>query len=163
MRIVLLAALSLITACKRDEPPARTPVADARVAAPADAPPRADAPPAPPTPIDAPTATDAQPVDAGPARPKPRPAPDAAPPPAPDAAVEPAKGACRRTEFDTKLVADACASGGQAAAKAAMKKWVRTAKKQESKLECKSCHEKLSPDYPLKDDALEHFKRLGGE
>jgi hypothetical protein len=87
---------------------------------------------------------------------------DAASPPAPPA-EDAAAGACRRSRFETTLVADACADGGQAAAKAAMKKFTRAAKKQERSLECKSCHEALSPDYPLKDDGLDHYLRLGGE
>jgi hypothetical protein len=152
-----------LVACKRDGAPQSTPPADARVAAAPDSRPRV-APDAVPVPMDA-----AEPVDAAAApprdsgtRPRPRSSTDAAPPPAPpDAGV--AAGACRRTRFETKLVADACAEGGQAAAKAAMKKWLRAAKKQEARLECKSCHEKLSPDYPLKNDGLEHFQRLGGK
>jgi hypothetical protein len=163
--------LLLAAGCKRSAPPSGAP-ADARAAAAADARLRAiDAS----RPQDA-AITVAQPVDAaatpdaGARRPKPRPpldaapvAIDAAPPPPspPDGGVAP--GACHRTTFDTKLVAAACEKGGQGAAKAAMKKFVRAAKKQEASLECKSCHTKLAPAYPLKDDALEHFRRLGGE
>ena len=164
MRNLLLLIAICVAACAKDEAPTRSPAApDARAAVAADAAPRA-ADAAPAAPIDAAAADAAATPDAGAARRKPRPAPDAAPPsPAPDAAAEPVAGACRRTKFDTRLVADACADGGQAAAKAAMKKWVRGAKKQEAKLECKSCHQKLAPEYPLKDDGLEHFQRLGGE
>jgi hypothetical protein len=71
--------------------------------------------------------------------------------------------ACKRTTFETKLVGDACQAGGQAAAKKAMKGWLKKAKKKEAALECSSCHTKLAPDYPLKADGLEHFKRLGGK
>jgi hypothetical protein len=152
--LVFLIAISCV-ACAKDEAPTRSPAApDARAAVVADAAPRA----ADAAPSDAAVAPDAGATT----RPRPRPAPDAAPPPAaPDAGVR--AGACRRTKFDTRLVADACAEGGQAAAKAAMKKWLRGAKKQEPKLECKSCHDKLAPEYPLEDDGLEHFQRLGGE
>lgn len=71
--------------------------------------------------------------------------------------------ACARTSFETTLVADACKKGGQAEAKKAMKAWLKKAKKQEAKLDCKSCHSKLSPSYDLKPDAVEHFKKLGGK
>jgi hypothetical protein len=80
---------------------------------------------------------------------------------APQEAV--AAKACARTKFDTKLVADACKKGGQAEAKKEMKKFLKTAKKKEATIDCKSCHTKLAPKYELKDDALEHFKKLGGK
>jgi hypothetical protein len=70
---------------------------------------------------------------------------------------------CKRTSFETELVGDACKKGGQKAAKKAMKKFLKTAKKQDSSLTCKSCHGKLAPDYALKDDALQRFKDLGGK
>lgn len=163
-------ALLLVVAggCKKDEtPPA--PGADARAARPADA--RLPAPDAART-VDAsaaaPAPDAAAALDAGPPRRKPVP-PDAGRPidaaparPALDAGV--ASGTpCRRTSFDTTLVADACAAGGQAEAKKAMKAFVKNAKKQEPTLECKSCHTKLAPDYPLKDDGLESYQRLGGK
>jgi hypothetical protein len=108
--------------------------------------------------------------------PPPRP-PDARPAPPPDAAApapdSPPPGdaggggggggkPCKRTEFETEMVAKACAAGGQEAAKTAMKKFVRESKSKDPKLECKSCHDKLAPDYPNKPDALEKFKELGG-
>lgn len=71
--------------------------------------------------------------------------------------------ACARTTFETTLVGDACKKGGQAEAKKAMKAWLKTAKKQEKKLDCKSCHTKLAPKYELKPDGLDHFKKLGGK
>ena len=74
-----------------------------------------------------------------------------------------AGAACKRTTFETKLVGDACKKGGQAEAKKAMKGWLKTAKKKEAKLDCKSCHTKLAPKYELKPDGLEHFKKLGGK
>lgn len=70
--------------------------------------------------------------------------------------------ACSRKTFETKMVADAC-KVDQGEAKKAMKAFLKTAKKKESGLDCQSCHSKLAPSYPLKDGALEHFKKLGGE
>ncbi|MCB9560073.1 MAG: hypothetical protein H6708_06655 [Kofleriaceae bacterium] len=104
-------------------------------------------------------ATPPRPIDAAPPPPTPI---DAAPPPPPvDAAVATGKP-CERTTFDTKLVGDACARGGQAAAKAAMKQFVRDAKAHEPDLECGTCHKKLAPVYSLKPDGLDHFRKLGG-
>jgi hypothetical protein len=71
--------------------------------------------------------------------------------------------ACKRTTFETKLVADACAKGGQGEAKKAMKAWTKKAKKQDAKLECGSCHSKLAPKYELKPEGLQKFKDLGGK
>lgn len=66
--------------------------------------------------------------------------------------------ACHRTEFKTELIKHACAQGGQDAAKAAMKKFVK-----EKKLKsCNVCHARLAPEFPLKSDALQRFKDLGG-
>ena len=70
---------------------------------------------------------------------------------------------CKRTTFDTVMVKDACAQGGQKAAKDAMKKFLREAKKKDADLDCGSCHSKLSPNYPLKPDGLKAFKDLGGK
>lgn len=70
---------------------------------------------------------------------------------------------CKRTKFETKLVADACAKGGQKAAKDVMKTFLKDAKKKKSSLACDSCHTKLAPDYPLKPDGLKQFKDLGGK
>lgn len=69
---------------------------------------------------------------------------------------------CFRTTFQTELIKKACTTG-QAAAKDAMKNFLKTAKKTEASLECKSCHEKLAPQYPLKTDAVDHFHHLGGK
>ena len=71
--------------------------------------------------------------------------------------------ACKRTKFDTKLVADACASGGMAKAKDVMKKWVKDAKPKQAGLECATCHSKMAPSYDLKPDGLATFKKLGGQ
>lgn len=70
---------------------------------------------------------------------------------------------CSRTTFETKLVEDACKKGGQSEAKKAMKAWVKTAKKKQANLDCKSCHSKLAPSYDLKPDGLQKFKDLGGK
>ncbi len=70
-----------------------------------------------------------------------------------------AADACQHKEFKTKMVSEACAKGGQKAAKDAMKVWMK-----EKKLKsCNACHKKLAPTYELKDDGLEQFKKLGGE
>lgn len=74
-----------------------------------------------------------------------------------------AGAACKRTTFDTKLVKDACQAGGQAAAKKAMKGFLKKAKKQEASLECNSCHTKLAPNYPLTADGLQKYRDLGGK
>lgn len=75
-----------------------------------------------------------------------------------------AAGECKRTDFTTKMVKEACASGGQKAAKDAMKAWLKTAKKAEPKITgCPTCHSKVGGDYPLKKGALDLFKAAGGE
>ena len=71
--------------------------------------------------------------------------------------------ACVQKKFDTALAKDACAKGGQKAAKDAMKAFMKDAKKSEADITCNSCHTKLAPNYELKKDALEHFKKLGGK
>lgn len=77
------------------------------------------------------------------------------------AARTPAEAAapCHRTEFKTVMVKEACAKGGQAEAKAVMKKFMR-----EKKIKsCNQCHSKLSPTYDLKPDGLKRFHELGGK
>lgn len=74
-----------------------------------------------------------------------------------------AGAACKRTTFETKMVADACQAGGQAAAKKEMKAFLKKAKKKDATLECNSCHTKLAPNYPLTADGLAKFKQLGGK
>jgi hypothetical protein len=71
--------------------------------------------------------------------------------------------ACKRTKFDTKLVADACTNGGVAKAKDVMKKWVKEVKSKQAGLECATCHSKMAPTYDLKPDGLATFKKLGGQ
>lgn len=66
---------------------------------------------------------------------------------------------CVTKEFKTKLAADACAKGGQPAAKDAMKKFMKEAKIKS----CNQCHSKLAPKYELKADGLDQFKKAGGE
>ncbi|MGE0869770.1 MAG: hypothetical protein AB7P03_14490 [Kofleriaceae bacterium] len=70
---------------------------------------------------------------------------------------------CKRASFDTKLVGDACKVGGTPAAKDAMKKWVKQAKRKQAGLECASCHSKMAPTYDLKPDGLALFRKLGGQ
>ena len=71
---------------------------------------------------------------------------------------------CARTTFKTKLIKNACAKGGQKAAKTAMKAFVKKNKKTNDKIEnCSSCHSKLGPKYPLKSDGLAIFKAAGGK
>jgi hypothetical protein len=76
------------------------------------------------------------------------------------------KGApCKRTTFKTELVKNACTGdgGSQAKAKAAMKQFLKDNKSKKPGLDCNTCHSKLAPDYPLKPDALDTFKSLGGK
>ena len=79
--------------------------------------------------------------------------------------VRPAHGgeACKRTKFETKLVADACTAGGMAKAKDVMKKWVKDNKSKQSGLDCATCHSKMAPSYDLKPDGLSLYKKLGGQ
>ena len=71
---------------------------------------------------------------------------------------------CVRKEFKTELVKNACAKGGQDEAKKVMKKFLAEAKKKDAKIaNCKSCHEKLQPNYELKKTGLEMFKTAGGK
>jgi len=67
-------------------------------------------------------------------------------------------GPCVRKDLKTVMVSEACAKGGQDAAKAAMKsfmgdKGIKT---------CNQCHSKLAPSYDLKADGLTQFAKLGG-
>jgi hypothetical protein len=66
---------------------------------------------------------------------------------------------CVRKDFKTDLVKQACASGGQPAAKDAMKKW----NKDHNITSCNKCHSKLAPSYDLKDDGLDQYTKLGGK
>ena len=66
---------------------------------------------------------------------------------------------CVTKEFKTELAKNACAKGGQPAAKDAMKKFMKDAKIKS----CNACHTKLAPKYELKTDGLEQFKKAGGK
>jgi hypothetical protein len=66
---------------------------------------------------------------------------------------------CVTKEFKTKLVKEACTKGGQKQAKESMKAW----NKEKKIKSCNQCHSKLAPNYELKKDALDQFKKLGGE
>ena len=66
--------------------------------------------------------------------------------------------ACKHTEFKTELVRDAC-KDGQAAAKDAMKKFMKDAKIKS----CNQCHTNLAPKYDLKKDAYDQFQKAGGK
>lgn len=66
---------------------------------------------------------------------------------------------CHHKELKTQLVRDACAKGGQAAAKQAMKAF----NKEHNIKSCNKCHDKLAPSYDLKADGLEQFTKLGGK
>ena len=72
---------------------------------------------------------------------------------------------CVRTKFDTKMVADACKSGGQEEAKTQMKAFVKAAKDKDAnlKLTCNTCHSSLAPNFELKADGLTQYKTLGGK
>ncbi len=63
---------------------------------------------------------------------------------------------CVHKEFKTELVKQACAKGGQPAAKDAMKAF----NKEHGINSCNKCHSKLAPSYDLKPDGLEQFKKL---
>ena len=67
--------------------------------------------------------------------------------------------ACLTKEFKTELAKNACAKGGQPAAKDAMKKFMKDAKIKS----CNACHTKLAPKYELKADGFDQFKKAGGK
>lgn len=66
---------------------------------------------------------------------------------------------CVHKDFKTELVKQACEKGGQPAAKSAMKAF----NKEKHINSCNKCHSKLAPNYELKTDGLEQFKKLGGK
>lgn len=66
---------------------------------------------------------------------------------------------CVRKEFKTDMVKNACAKGGQAAAKDVMKAF----NKEKKIASCNKCHSKLAPTYELKADGLKQFNDLGGK
>jgi hypothetical protein len=65
---------------------------------------------------------------------------------------------CRRTEFKTIAVKQACATD-QKAAKDQMKKFMKQAKLKN----CMDCHSKLAPEYPLKPNGLQKYFDAGGK
>ncbi|PKN56320.1 MAG: hypothetical protein CVU56_16485 [Deltaproteobacteria bacterium HGW-Deltaproteobacteria-14] len=69
-------------------------------------------------------------------------------------------GPCKHGDFKTQLVKDACAEGGQLAAKQVMKRFVKDAKKKLAvgNVNCNTCHDELAPEYTLKDDGLARFE-----
>lgn len=74
----------------------------------------------------------------------------------PDAQTAPS---CVTKEFKTELVKKACAEGGQKKAKEVMKAW----NKEKKIKSCNKCHSKLAPNYELKKDGLDEYKKLGGK
>jgi hypothetical protein len=66
---------------------------------------------------------------------------------------------CVHKDFKTDLVKQACEKGGQPAAKDAMKAF----NKEKQINSCNKCHAKLAPNYELKTDGLDQFKKLGGK
>ncbi len=66
---------------------------------------------------------------------------------------------CVTKNFKTEMYKNACAKGGQAAAKAAGKSFMKQAKVKS----CNQCHSKLAPNYERKKDAVRRFKALGGK
>ncbi|MGE0546481.1 MAG: hypothetical protein AB7O24_03345 [Kofleriaceae bacterium] len=66
---------------------------------------------------------------------------------------------CKRKDFKTAMVRDACTKGGQKAAKDVMKAYSK-----EKKIKsCNLCHDKLAPSYSLKPDAYDLFVKNGGQ
>lgn len=66
---------------------------------------------------------------------------------------------CHRKDFKTTLYKQACAKGGQSAAKDAAKAF----NKEKMIKSCNQCHTKLAPGYELKADGVEQFFKAGGK
>ncbi len=66
---------------------------------------------------------------------------------------------CVHKDLKTELVKQACAKGGQPAAKAAMKAF----NKEKGINSCNKCHSKLAPSYDLKPDGLAQYTKLGAK
>lgn len=80
------------------------------------------------------------------------------------AAADAKAAPCKRTKFETVAVKDACARGGQKAAKEDMKKFLKTAKAKNPAIAgCPTCHSKVAGDYPLKANGLQLYKDAGGK
>jgi hypothetical protein len=73
--------------------------------------------------------------------------------------LEAADAPCVTKDFKTEMVKNACTKGGQKEAKEVMKAW----NKEKKIKSCNNCHTKLAPNYELKADGLEQFKKLGGK
>ena len=73
--------------------------------------------------------------------------------------AQPKAGDCVTKEFKTEMAKAACTKGGQKAAKEAMKAW----NKEKKIKSCNQCHAKLAPNYELKKDAVDQYKKLGGK
>ena len=73
----------------------------------------------------------------------------------PAGAAEP----CTHKEFKTEMVKAACAKGGQPAAKEAM----QAMNKEKHISSCTKCHDKLKPEYSLKEDGLKQFLDIKGD
>jgi hypothetical protein len=67
--------------------------------------------------------------------------------------------ACVTKDFKTEMVKEACTKGGQKSAKEAMKAW----NKEKKIKSCNQCHSKLAPNYELKKDGFDQYKKLGGK
>ena len=68
---------------------------------------------------------------------------------------------CVRTSFKLPFVKEACAKGGQKAVGKTWKAFIKKAKAATGeKINCKSCHTKMKPDYQLKSDAYATYERL---
>jgi hypothetical protein len=74
---------------------------------------------------------------------------------APEAGDQP----CVTKAPKTEMLKQACAKGGQKAAKEVMKAW----NKEKKIKSCNQCHTKLAPKYELKKDAYDQFSKLGGK
>src|SRR3954468_25091306 len=70
-----------------------------------------------------------------------------------------AEDACQHKEQKSVMLKEACAKGGQKAAKDAMKAFMKQAKIKS----CNQCHTKLAPSYELKKDAYDQFVKAGGK
>ncbi|MEP6620665.1 MAG: hypothetical protein ABJE47_15175 [bacterium] len=67
--------------------------------------------------------------------------------------------ACISTTFQTELVKEACAKGGQHEANNVMKAFMK-----EKKIKsCNQCHAALEPKYGLKANGLDQFRKAGGK
>jgi hypothetical protein len=65
---------------------------------------------------------------------------------------------CKHKDQKTEMMKEACKKG-QGAAKDAMKAFMKKAHIKS----CNQCHSKLAPNYDLKTDAYDQFKKAGGK